>query len=114
MVEKTRVHCKVLTWEISVLAELYLEIDDIVGELFLREYTSVGHAIDVEDRFTVDHIDCKQILVVLVVSDLRNLLSVLVERVSMVLRSGEFETLVDFEVGEILVEKISPFILLGA
>lgn len=114
MVEKAGVHCKVLTWEISVLAELYLEIDDIVGELFLCEYTSVGHAVDVEDWFTVDHVDCKEILVILVVSDLRNLLSILVERVSMVLGSGELEALVNLEVGEILIEKISPFILLGA
>lgn len=114
MIKKTRVHCKVLTWEISVLAELYLEIDDIVGELFLCEYTAVGHSVDVEDRLTVDHIDCKEILVVLVVSDLRNLLSILVERVSMVLGSGELEALVNLEVGEILIEKISPFILLGA
>jgi len=68
----------------------------------------------VKNRLTVDHVNCKEILVILVVSDLRNLLAILVERVSMVLRSGEFETLVDFEVGEILIEKISPFILLGA
>lgn len=67
-----------------------------------------------KNRLTVDHVNCKEILVILVVSDLRNLFSVLVERVSMILRSGELEALVDFEVGEILVEKISPFILLGA
>lgn len=65
-----------------------------------------------KDWFTVDHIDCKEILVVLVVSDLRN--PILVERVSMVLGSGELEALVNLEVGEILIEKISPFILLGA
>lgn len=98
MIKKTRVHCKILTWKISVLAELHLEIDDIVRELFLCEHTAVSHAVDVEDWFTVDHIDCKEILVILVVSDLRNLLVILIERISMILRSSELEALIDLEV----------------